>query len=72
VRHIGTTISLASPADAMYRRAAYELQPSGALGIQLTPFTPVSVPSTAMIVWTLAFVLVTLLLAVRTFRRQPL
>ncbi len=72
VRYLGTTISLASPADSMYRRAAHELQPFGALGIQLTPFTPVSVPSVAMIVWALAFVLVTLLLAIRTFRHRPL
>jgi ABC-type transport system involved in multi-copper enzyme maturation permease subunit len=72
VRYVGTTISLVSPADAMYRRAAHELQPSGALGVQLTPFTPLSVPSVAMIVWALAFVLVTLLLAIRTFRHRPL
>ena len=72
VRYIGTTISLVSPADAMYRRAAHELQPSGNLGVQLTPFTPLSVPSTAMIVWALAFVIVTLLLAIRTFRHRPL
>jgi hypothetical protein len=56
----------------MYRRAAHELQPSGELGVQLTPFTPVSVPSVAMIAWTLAFVLVTLLLAIRTFQHRPL
>ena len=72
VRHVGTTISLLSPADAMYRRAAHELQPSGALGVQLTPFTPLSVPSGAMIVWALAFVVVMLLLAVRSFRHRPL
>jgi hypothetical protein len=73
VRYVGTTISLVSPADSMYRRAAHELQPSGALGIQqLTPFTPLSVPSVAMIVWALAFVVVTLLLAIRTFRHRPL
>ncbi len=44
----------------------------GALGVQLTPFTPVSVPSVAMIVWALAFVVVALLLAIRTFRHRPL
>ncbi|MEO8464487.1 MAG: ABC transporter permease subunit [Gammaproteobacteria bacterium] len=72
VRYIGTTISLVSPADAMYRRAAHELQPSAALDVQLTPFTPLAVPTVAMIVWTLAFVVVTLLLAIRTFRHRPL
>jgi len=72
VRYIGTAISLVSPADAMYRRAAHELQPSGALGVQLTPFTPLSVPSAAMIVWALAFSFFIMLLAIRTFRHQPL
>ncbi len=72
VRYFGTTISLVSPADAMYRRAAHELQPTALLGIQLTPFTPLSVPSVAMIVWAIAFVLVTLLLAIRTLRHRPL
>ncbi|HVY63947.1 MAG TPA: ABC transporter permease [Gammaproteobacteria bacterium] len=72
VRYVGTAISLVSPADAMWRRAAHEFTPSGPLGVQLTPFTPISVPSAAMIVWTLAFVLVTLLIAIRTFRRRPL
>jgi ABC-type transport system involved in multi-copper enzyme maturation permease subunit len=72
VRYFGTTISLVSPADAMYRRAAHELQPRGALGVQLSPFAPLSVPSLAMIVWAIAFVLVTLLLAIRTFRHRPL
>lgn len=70
VRYIGTTISLVSPADAMYRRAAHELQPSSSLG--LTPFSPVSVPSVAMIVWAIAFVVVTLLLAIQAFRHRPL
>ena len=72
VRYVGTTISLLSPADSMYRRAAHELQQSGALGVQFSPFAPLSVPSAAMILWTLAFVSVTLLLAVRTFRRRAL
>jgi len=72
VRYVGTAISLVSPADAMYRRAAHELQPSGALVFQLPLFTPLSVPSGAMIVWALAFVVVTLLFAIRTFRHRPL
>lgn len=72
VRHIGTAISLVSPADAMWRRAAHELTPAGALGAQLTPFNPVSVPSALMVAWTSAFVVVTLAVAIRTFRRRPL
>jgi Cu-processing system permease protein len=71
-RRVGTLISLLSPADSMWRLAAHELQPSGALGVQLTPFAPFAVPSAAMVVWTVAFAIVTLLLAIRTFRHRPL
>jgi len=73
VRYVGTAISLVSPADSMYRRAVHELQPSGGgLTVQLSPFTPVSVPSIAMIVWAVAFVVLTMLIAIRTFRHRPL
>jgi Cu-processing system permease protein len=71
-RRVGTLISLLSPADSMWRLAVHELQPSGALGVQMTPFTPFAVPSPAMVVWTVAFAVVTLLLAIRTFRHRPL
>jgi Cu-processing system permease protein len=71
-RRVGTLISLVSPADSMWRLAAHELQPSGALGVQLTPFAPFAVPSSAMVVWTVAFAVATLLLAIRTFRHRPL
>ncbi len=71
-RRVGTAISLLSPADAMWRRAAHEMQPSGAVGVNLTPFTPFSVPSDAMVVWALVFVVVMLVLAIRAFRHRAL
>lgn len=72
VRRVGTVISLVSPADSMWRRAIYELQPTASVGVQLTPFTPVSVPSFAMVVWALAFAVVALLLALRVFQHRAL
>jgi Cu-processing system permease protein len=71
-RYIGTAVSLVSPADAMWRRAAYELQPSTMRGLQVTPFVTGSVPSGAMIVWTIGFVIATLGLALYLFRRRAL
>jgi Cu-processing system permease protein len=71
-RRVGTLISLLSPADSMWRLAAHEMQPSGALGVQLTPFTPFSVPSGAMVAWALGFVALTLLIAIRAFRHRAL
>ncbi len=71
-RYVGTAISLVSPSDAMWRRAAYELQPPFMRDLQLTPFGTFSVPSGAMIVWAIGFVVVVLGLALVWFRRRAL
>jgi ABC-type transport system involved in multi-copper enzyme maturation permease subunit len=71
-RYVGTAISLMSPADAMWRRAAYELQPAIMRDLNITPFNVGSVPSTAMIAWTVGFIVVVLALAIYSFRHRPL
>jgi Cu-processing system permease protein len=72
-RHIGTAISLVSPSDAMWRRAAHELQPPVMQDLQLMAhFGSSSVPSAAMIVWTIGFVAATLMLAIYQFQRRAL
>ena len=71
-RYVGTIVSLLSPADAMWRRAAYELQPAAAGLFQAGPFGVLSVPSAAMIGWAVAFVSGVLGFAVWQFRRRPL
>lgn len=72
-RYVGTIVSLLNPADAMWRRAAYELQPEAVRGFQqLGPFGVTSLPSGAMIVWAVVFVAIVLGLAVWLFRRRPL
>jgi ABC-type transport system involved in multi-copper enzyme maturation permease subunit len=71
-RYVGTIVSLLSPADAMWRRAAYEMQPLAAHILQAGPFGVVSVPSVAMVLWAVAFVVIVLGFAVWQFRRRPL
>jgi len=71
-RHVGTIVSLLSPADAMWRRAAYELQPVTAVILQAGPFGVASVPSAAMIGWAMGFVVAVLAFAAWLFRRRPL
>jgi hypothetical protein len=56
----------------MWRRATYELLPPFMRGLPATPFALGSVPSTAMIVWTVGFVGVVLALAVYQFRHRAL
>jgi ABC-type transport system involved in multi-copper enzyme maturation permease subunit len=71
-RYVGTVVSLLSPSDAMWRRAAYEMQPLAAAVLQNGPFGVVSVPSVAMIGWAIAFVIGVLAFAAWQFRRRPL
>lgn len=71
-RYVGTVVSLFSPADTMWRRAAFEMQPLATAVLQNGPFGVVSVPSSTMIVWTLAYVLGVLWFAAWQFRHRPL
>jgi Cu-processing system permease protein len=71
-RYVGTAISLVSPSDALWRLAMHLLQPPVMSQIQVTPFSPASVPSAAMVWWAAAFATGTLALALRGFQRRPL
>jgi ABC-type transport system involved in multi-copper enzyme maturation permease subunit len=71
-RYIGTAISLVSPTDALWRLAMHLLQPPVMSQVQLTPFSPASVPSAAMVWWSSAFVIGVLALAIRGFQKRAL
>jgi ABC-type transport system involved in multi-copper enzyme maturation permease subunit len=71
LRTVGVVVSLISPADSMWRLAAHHLQPeilrgSGALALGA------SVPTPLMVWWAAGFTALTLLYAVRSFRRRAL
>jgi Cu-processing system permease protein len=71
-RYIGTAISLVSPTDALWRLAMHRLQPPVMAQVQLTPFSPASVPSAAMVWWAVAFAIGVLAIAVRGFQKRAL
>ncbi|MDZ4805308.1 MAG: ABC transporter permease subunit [Candidatus Eisenbacteria bacterium] len=71
-RQIGTIVSLLMPSDSMWRLAAWHLQPSFSRDLQMTPFFSGSVPSGAMVIWTVGYVAVTLVLGLWLFRRRGL
>jgi Cu-processing system permease protein len=71
-RYIGTAISLVSPTDALWRRAVYLLQPPVMAQVSMTPFSPASVPSVAMIWWAAAFAVGALALAAIWFEKRSL
>jgi Cu-processing system permease protein len=71
MRTVGILVSLVSPADSMWRLAADYMQPeiarsTGMLGLGG------SVPSPLMVWWAVGFTMLTLLYAVRAFRRRAL
>ncbi len=69
---IGIITSLIVPSEALWRRASYEMQTplSGALG--MSPFGAVSVPSAAMIVYAVVYLLLALAAAINTFQYRDI
>ena len=71
-RYIGTVSSLIIPSEAMWQLAAHHMQPSIMRDMSVTPFSPASVPSPAMVAWACGYVVVVLALGMLAFRRRPL
>jgi Cu-processing system permease protein len=71
-RYVGTVISLISPTDALWRLALSVLEPPVMAQVMMTPLTPLSVPTTAMVWWAAAFAAAALTVAVLGFQRRAL
>jgi ABC-2 type transport system permease protein len=69
--NIGIITSLVLPIEALWRRAAYLMQPPILSSIP-SPFSGVSPPSAAMVVYALIYAALALLLAMRSFSRRDL
>ena len=69
---IGIITSLIIPSEALWRRAAFEMQTplAGVLGV--SPFGASSVPSVLMVVYAIVYVCATLMIAVRIFQKRDL
>jgi len=72
--NVGIVVSLIMPSEAMWKRAAYLMQPPflRELGFSATPFGAASAPSEAMVVYTVLYVVIALAVAVRWFGRRDL
>ena len=71
-RAAGTVASLLMPSESLWQLAAARMQPAMMRELHMTPFSPASVPSAAMVAWAAGYLLVALLLGVLHFRRRPL
>jgi ABC-type transport system involved in multi-copper enzyme maturation permease subunit len=70
--NIGILSSLIIPSEALWKRAAYEMQSPLIQALGVSPFSAVSVPSPLMIVYAVIYSGVALLLAIRLFARRDL
>lgn len=70
--NLGIVSSLIMPSDALWRRAAYKIQPPllGAAGV--SPFSGSTVPSAAMVIYAVAYALAALVVAQILFERRDL
>ena len=71
---IGIVVSLLIPSEAMWKRAAYLMQPPflRELGLGVTPFGSASAPSEVMVGYTIGYVIVLLICALYSFQKRDL
>ncbi len=70
--YVGIVTSLIIPSEALWRRAAYEMQSPLSGLLRMTPFSAVSVPSLAMVLYSGVYILGALALALRFFAKRDL
>jgi len=70
--NIGVITSLILPSEALWKRAASELQSPLVTALGFSPFSSTSVPSNAMIVYAVIYLLAVFTLAVRLFNARDL
>ena len=68
--NIGVITSLILPVDALWRRAAYELQSGVMAAVGFTPFTARAYPSSLMLVYAGLYLLVIVIIAIYRFSKR--
>lgn len=70
--NIGIITSLILPSEALWKRAAFEIQSPLVAALGFSPFTSLSIPSPLMIFYAVLYLLAAFVLAVRQFNRRDL
>jgi hypothetical protein len=60
------------PSEAVWRRAAFEMESPLAGSLQFSPFADISIPSISMIVYATVYLLIALAIAVYHFHERDL
>ena len=69
---IGIVTSLMIPTEALWRRAAYEMQTPLASTLGLSPFGAFSVPSALMIAYAILYLVLALMAAINIFKQRDI
>jgi ABC-type transport system involved in multi-copper enzyme maturation permease subunit len=69
---VGIVTSLIIPTEALWRRAAYEMQSPLASSLGLSPFGAFSVPSLLMVAYAIVYLAGVLTIAVNTFKHRDI
>jgi ABC-type transport system involved in multi-copper enzyme maturation permease subunit len=69
---IGIVTSLVVPTEALWRRAAYEMQSPLASSLGVSPFAAFSVPSLLMVLYAMLYLVIVFAIAVSTFNRRDI
>ena len=70
--NVGIIASILMPSEALWRRAAFEMQSPLANVMRISPFSTLSVPSLAMVFYALLYLAIALVIAVRRFSQRDL
>ena len=68
--NVGVIASVLMPSEAFWRRAAFEMQSPLASAMRISPFSTLSVPSTAMIFYAAIYLTIALVIAIRRFSQR--
>jgi len=69
---VGVMASVLMPSEALWRRAAFEMQSPLANAMRISPFSTLSVPSTIMVFYAGLYLAVALLVSIRQFSHRDL
>jgi ABC-type transport system involved in multi-copper enzyme maturation permease subunit len=70
--NVGIIASVLMPTEALWRRAAFEMQSPLAAAMRISPFSTLSVPSLAMVVYALLYLAIALTVAIHRFSQRDL
>lgn len=70
--NVGIVASVLMPSEALWRRAAFEMQSPLANAMRISPFSTLSVPSTAMVFYAALYLTIALVIAIRRFSQRDL